>query len=255
MKTPGIAGFLAIALMCIGGEGRAQDFTFVADDTVLTGPLGSEIVFNCTITNTSALTITLAIVRTGNDLPAEWSSSMCLDVCYPPVTDSILTSPAFGSSPLSPGESRPFSMHVYTATNPGTGTVRVESWDTRNPSERRLLTFAASATPNGVEVTGGKPAAYALSECFPNPFNPSTPLRCLLPGESRVTLRVYNLNGEEVTTLARDRRESGSFDVRWEGRDFRGVPVPSGIYFCRMDARPLEGNGHFSSVRKLLLLK
>ena len=244
-----------LLILFLRATSASQGFTFVPDDTVLSGPLGSEIVFNVTITNVSQLTMTLALVRAANNLPPAWESSMCLSVCFPSTVDSILTSPEFGSTPLSPGESRPFSLHVYTTTNYGTGTIRIVVRDTRNPSDQRVTTFTASAIEAGVTARDGKAGVYSLSECYPNPFNPGTTIRYAVPEQSLVTLRVFNVLGQEVATLASNRQQSGSFEVRWDARDAQGIPLPGGVYFCTIDARSSEGNGHFTGVRKLLLLR
>ena len=254
MRRQAAAALVAMFVL-LSIDGVAQGFTFVPEDTVLSAPLGSEIVFNVTITNTSTLTMTLALVRTMNNLPPGWESSMCLNVCFPGTTDSVVTSPEFGSSPLAPGESRPFSLHVYTVTNQGTATIRIVARDTRNPSDQRVTTFTASSTEAGVIVHDGRPEGFSVSECFPNPFNPSTTIRVAVPEESMVTIRVFNVIGQEVTTLANGRHHAGIMEVRWDARDSQGVQLPSGIYFCRAEARSLEGKEQRTGVRKLLLLR
>ncbi len=255
MKMRRAIPILGILMLGFLTEAAGQTFTFVPDDTVLSGPLGSEIVFDCTLTNVSTQTITLALVRTMNSLPAGWESSMCLDVCYPSTMDTVMTTPAFGSSPLNPGESRDFSVHVYTATNPGTGIVRIAAWDTRNPSDRQAVTFTASSPEVGVEEQNQKPLEFSLSECFPNPFNPGTTIRYTLPEVSLVTLKVFNILGEEMTTLASGREQTGAHEVRWDAHDTQGAQLPGGVYFAILSARLLESGRDVMDCRKLLLVK
>ncbi len=94
------------------------------------------------------------------------------------------------------------------------------------------------------------PTAYALHQNYPNPFNPSTEIRYELPAASRVSVKIFNLLGEEVASLVDEEEAAGSRSVRWN------AAVPSGIYFCQMEATGLEGGRtSFHEVRKMMLLK
>lgn len=74
----------------------------------------------------------------------------------------------------------------------------------------------------------------ALHQNIPNPFNPATSITFDLPERSWVTLAVYDVGGRHVTTLLDGIVEGGRRDVVWNGDDARGLPVSSGIYFCRL---------------------
>ncbi|MGE5313831.1 MAG: FlgD immunoglobulin-like domain containing protein [Acidobacteriota bacterium] len=93
------------------------------------------------------------------------------------------------------------------------------------------------------------PAAFALEQNFPNPFNPSTTIRYSLPKESNVTLSVYNMLGEEVKTLVSGVRASGTHEVVWNGDTNAGVPAGSGLYVYRLRA------GSLTEVRRMMLVK
>ena len=80
-------------------------------------------------------------------------------------------------------------------------------------------------------------------------------IRYTVPEQSAVTLKVFNIVGQEVATLTSNRQQAGTFEVRWDARDAQGIPLPGGVYFCIMDARSSESNKHFTAVRKLLLLR
>jgi len=230
MKRSEISCFLLVLGVVCCGSASAQSFTFVPDDTVLSGQLGSEIVFNITITNTSTSTLTLALVRTLNNLPQGWESSMCLDVCYPPTADSVLTTPAFGSSPLNPGESRPFSVHVYAATNHGTGTVRIVARNTHNAADQCVLTFTAISLPTGVETNAKSAASFTLFENYPNPFNPSTRIGFQIADYGMVRLKVYDVLGREVATLLNEAKQPGVYTLQFDGNK-----LSSGVYFYQLD--------------------
>lgn len=79
------------------------------------------------------------------------------------------------------------------------------------------------------------PLATRLEQNVPNPFNPATRIRFALSGSGRVSLRVYDVRGRLVTTLADRHFPYGTYDVTWNGTNARGRPVASGVYFCRLE--------------------
>ena len=93
------------------------------------------------------------------------------------------------------------------------------------------------------------PISYALEQNAPNPFNPQTEIRFLLPRSGPVSLRVYDLLGQVVDVLADAERPAGYHRVVWDGRDANGRDVASGVYFYTMEA------DDFRQTRKLLLLR
>ena len=88
------------------------------------------------------------------------------------------------------------------------------------------------------------PDKPTLFQNFPNPFNPTTQIQFDLPRSMKVELRIYNILGQEVVTLANDIFPAGTHGVSWNA-----ASLPSGIYFCRMEA------AGFSQTRKMLLVK
>jgi hypothetical protein len=95
-------------------------------------------------------------------------------------------------------------------------------------------------------------AALALAQNHPNPFNPTTVIPYTLPGGStpqRVRLLILDVAGGVVRTLVDESQAGGSHEATWDGRDDRGGPVSSGVYFYVLDA------GGERRTRKLVLLK
>lgn len=88
------------------------------------------------------------------------------------------------------------------------------------------------------------PAAFALNQNYPNPFNPTTIINYQLPSANHVTLKVYDMLGQEVATLANGVQEAGYKTV-----EFNAANLPSGIYTYRLNA------GTFVEVKKMLVLK
>jgi hypothetical protein len=107
----------------------------------------------------------------------------------------------------------------------------------------------------GVDEGEGIPMVFALDQNYPNPFNPVTQIRYALPKESFVTLRVYNALGQEIATLANEQQAAGYVTTTWNGRNNLGHAVGSGVYFYRIDARPIDGSDAFAQVKKMILMK
>ena len=91
------------------------------------------------------------------------------------------------------------------------------------------------------------PSGFVLKQNYPNPFNPSTTINYELPAESWVSLKVHNLFGQQVATLAEGKQEAGYKTVEWNAS--RQVRISSGVYFYRLRA------GSFTETKQLLLLK
>jgi flagellar hook assembly protein FlgD len=84
---------------------------------------------------------------------------------------------------------------------------------------------------------------------YPNPFNPVTTISFSLDAETPVTLQVYNLRGELVTTLVNFTLNAMTHRIQWDGTDSRGKAVSSGIYYYHLKA------GSYTASRKMILLK
>jgi hypothetical protein len=103
------------------------------------------------------------------------------------------------------------------------------------------FTSLTKVTP---ENRTGIPKKYALDQCFPNPFNPSTIIRYQLPRTDYIELNVYNILGEKIATLMHGTMLAGYHKV-----EFDGHRLPSGIYIYKIKA------GNFTAVKKMILAK
>ena len=84
---------------------------------------------------------------------------------------------------------------------------------------------------------------------YPNPFNPVTTIRYDLPKPELVTLKVYDLLGQEVRTLVNERQNAGENSVFWDGQNQLGNVVGSGIYIYQFKS------GGYVQGRKMLLIR
>lgn len=102
------------------------------------------------------------------------------------------------------------------------------------------------------EPVSGPARQFTLKQNYPNPFNPSTTIGFSVPETPTpvfVTLGVYNLLGQRVRTLIRQKLPSGVYSVIWDAQNDAGITVPSGVYFYRLDA------ANFSEIRKMTFLR
>jgi len=94
------------------------------------------------------------------------------------------------------------------------------------------------------------PTEFKLGKNFPNPFNPSTTIPVSVPEESELTLKVYNILGQEIKTIFDGTRETGRHYFRWDGTNYLNQQVAAGIYLFRM----ITDKG-YSFVGKMVLVK
>jgi hypothetical protein len=96
----------------------------------------------------------------------------------------------------------------------------------------------------GIDGNENIPREFKLCQNYPNPFNPSTTIEFDLPKKAEVTLKVFNILGEEVATLVSDRLSAGSYSYEWNASK-----IASGLYLYRIEAEK------YVETRKMILLK
>ncbi|MEO8231791.1 MAG: LamG-like jellyroll fold domain-containing protein [Ignavibacteriota bacterium] len=97
---------------------------------------------------------------------------------------------------------------------------------------------------NTVEVEVNTPKKFALKQNYPNPFNPSTTISFEIPKQSNVLIKVYDVLGNEITTLVNEEKPAGSYQVI-----FDASALSNGVYFYRLQA------GSFVETKKMILMK
>jgi hypothetical protein len=129
--------------------------------------------------------------------------------------------------------------YVDASLEEGTYTYRLNQVDFDGTSE-----YSQS-----IEVEVIAPDVFALDQNYPNPFNPSTMIRFSLAADSKVTLTVFDVLGQEVANLISGDLTAGSHEI-----NFNASNVNSGVYFYRIDATAVDGT-NFTSVKKMILTK
>jgi len=120
---------------------------------------------------------------------------------------------------------------------PGAGTVLHE-----------FVIEPRTATAVEEEAFAG-PLGFALSQAYPNPFNPVATIQYALPQASQVRLSIYDALGQPIRTLVDERCEAGAHSAVWDGTNDAGRAVGSGIYLYKMEA------GEFVMAKKMMLLR
>ena len=99
-------------------------------------------------------------------------------------------------------------------------------------------------TPTGIGQLEGEVNTYSLSNNYPNPFNPGTKIVFQIPEGEFVTLKVYDILGNEIVSLLNEEKGAGKYEV-----EFNAANLPSGIYFYKLQA------GDFVETKKMVLMK
>lgn len=224
---------------------NAQDIQVIVHKTFIDSTLGTEMIFDFEVINISPFQQTVFEVRTINDLPADWQSSLCFGInCFSPSLDSAATTPDFFTDPLDPGDTLITSVHVFAFNNNGTANVQVQVGTFRNPNDRVTIDFTATTLPVSVEDETLTAKDFYLNQNFPNPFNPATRINYGVAKSGNVEISVYNILGNKVATLVNEFKPTGNYNV-----DFNASKLSSGVYFYKIVA-----NG-FVQTKKMILEK
>ena len=121
--------------------------------------------------------------------------------------------------------------------------VFIQSSAAKTVYQSETITYA-DLTISDVNTTHQIPAEYSLEQNYPNPFNPTTNIRFRIVEGGFVTLKIYNVLGNEVATLINEEKPAGNYVVTFDAAQF-----PSGVYFYTIDA------GNFTRTKKMLFLK
>jgi len=156
----------------------------------------------------------------------------------------LLYDPA-GNNAIPAGEGK-IAFLPFTISNPQAisvskvilVTTETKKIDNNNIETKILYT-------NGPEI----PVDYSLSQNYPNPFNPTTSVNFSIPQDGFVTIKIFDMLGQEITTLFSGNAQKGNYTLNWNGKDSHGNSISSGSYIYRMTS------GDYTQSKKMLLLK
>ena len=129
-----------------------------------------------------------------------------------------------------------------TSLNPELLNVVCSFPDENNP----IAVNTVTASADDYEVF---PDEFALFQNYPNPFNPNTQISFDIPNSEFITVRIFNLLGQDIKTLASKIMKPGRYTFEWDGKDLLSNDVASGVYFYE-----LRGES-FISRKKMLLIR
>lgn len=147
------------------------------------------------------------------------------------------TSPCIGSGTLTP--ELPYDIVGNPRPNPPGSNPDMGAYESTLGTPNEPVSVSNVSTPT----------EYQLSQNYPNPFNPTTTISYELPEQSAVSLTVYDIRGQEITTLQNGAKPPGNYEVQWNGLNESGSPVSTGVYFARLQA------GDYNKTIKMVLLK
>ena len=106
------------------------------------------------------------------------------------------------------------------------------------------------STPAGIYEDGVYVYTFKLFYAYPNPFNPSTKIKYQISELSFVTIKVYDVLGNEIATLINEEKPVGTYEITWYADN-----LPSGIYFYRLQVYAPGRAGNFVETKKMVLMK
>jgi hypothetical protein len=165
----------------------------------------------------------------------KWMTHDTLDVQYNSGPDGPVTIASQDFQNINPGD----SITVYYGMALGSSFSAVKSG-----LDSALGRYNGTLITEIKENKSFSPSSYKLNQNFPNPFNPTTIITFSLPVQEKVSLKVYNILGMEVSTLLNEVQTAGNYSIRFDAKN-----LPSGIYFYELST------GNFRNVKKMILLK
>ena len=93
------------------------------------------------------------------------------------------------------------------------------------------------------------PSEFILKQNYPNPFNPTTSISFSVPIADIVQLNIYDILGNKITTLMNDYISPGNYNLKWNGKDFRGEEASGGVYLYQLKSST------FNKTQKMIFIK
>lgn len=131
-------------------------------------------------------------------------------------------------------------------TGERTGVFMVSNWKNPEPlgnTTKEILKYLNDVGSIGIQNNSGI-VGYKLEQNYPNPFNPKTVINYSLPKQENVSIKVYDVLGNEVTTLVNNKQNAGNYSIEWDAQNYA-----SGVYYYKLSA------GSFEQTRKMILVK
>lgn len=163
-----------------------------------------------------------------------WLTTGTLEQTFTAVTvEGLVSFLGFGTAHLEPGASTDYYVAVSVGADQAAMLVGITE------AQAMFTDF-----PTSVEQVDAVPTSYSLTQNYPNPFNPTTNINFSIPKTEFVSLKVYNMLGQEVAELVNSELTAGTYSI-----DFKAENISSGIYMYTLTS------GNYSVTKKMMLVK
>lgn len=147
------------------------------------------------------------------------------------------------------GSTAGFCSFICFSTRPATGekfgVVMVSNWKNPVPLQTTTTQILKSIVESSVGIQNNTHlAGYELKQNYPNPFNPATVISYSIPRRENVSIKIYDILGNEAASLVNKKQDAGNYSIEWNGEGFA-----SGVYYYKITA------GDFVETKKMILLK
>ena len=163
--------------------------------------------------------------------------------------DFLLKSPQFPVE-ISPQDSIGFTVRFRPGSDGvKNGILSIFSDFPDYPVFQVSLSGKGVGIPTGIAGDENIPESFSLAQNYPNPFNGETVIGYTLPRNTHAVLKIYSVTGHLVKVFENGYQAGGSYSLRWNGRDDRGLTVASGVYFYSLETSEAR------FMKKMILLK
>jgi hypothetical protein len=241
---------LSLLIMVVLSSGLySQTFTFHRISPAIVN--GDTSLFTATATrgvykNTGTTNLNFTFFRYLNSLPApDWTTSLCAGTnCFSPTLDTIPPRGQFIT--VGPGQQDTLTID-FNGVSVGLGTVIMKVWVNALPANFVTDTFKVHLGPVGIRKISSIVDGYKLEQNYPNPFNPTTKINFSIPKKEIVSLKLYDILGNEVAGLINGTAMTqGSYSYEFNASDFN---VSSGVIYYVLKTE------NFMSTKKMILIK
>ncbi|MEO8398990.1 MAG: T9SS type A sorting domain-containing protein [Ignavibacteriaceae bacterium] len=233
--------------------GEVQEYHSASFDTVITSNK-TKLIYNLPITYNSSYELSKDTMDFGGGFIIISSSALDVDafgkINLPSgnidalrLTEIRKSETYFNNNLISSSTSKEFT---WLTKNDGSANVSVGDTNASGNVSIDYIEITSVTGPTGVEeeANNSSPNNFVLEQNYPNPFNPSTNISYKLSSGGNVSLKIYNILGNEVETLVDEYQSAGNHSVKFEPKN-----LSSGIYFYKLVT------GSFSEIKKMTLLK
>lgn len=200
------------------------------DTNIITDVIIEDPIFNYTANVVYGNTVRVGMLTPGLNMDSTFPQRLC--------TIKLLTNEQFSSNNSIRWVNSDFiSLTLIAAIING---VAIDITDTLNHHIENNLTTIQPITAGNSAL----PKMFRLNQNYPNPFNPGTVISYQIPNNNNIILKIYDINGKEVTTLVNEYKEAGEYKVTFNGNN-----VASGVYYYQIES------GDFKATKKMFLVK